>query len=141
MGPLELLYSWQALLCAVACIGISQFVKTVVDVSIGSRELKSRPSTPPGDNAKAESARIVGKEKRKDGWFIDRFVVPMTPIVVGCVYANLVPLLPDPLMSFIGTHSLEGLGLVLSKAAWGGACGQFSAYIFDRAKETLGRPR
>ncbi len=111
MGPLELLYSWQAVLCAIACSGVTQLVKTVMDLTMGAK--------------KRDGSRVLSK-----------LVLPLMPIVVGGAYAAFVPLRPEVLIEHVTTH-VGGAWQLVAYAAWGGACGQFADYLFSRAKKTL----
>lgn len=146
MGPLELLYGWQALLCAAACTGTAHLVKTIIDMVHDAKakklneeaQAKLRDSVPPGG-----AFRISGKPptlgtlKRKQSLIITRIILPMTPIVVGMVYANAVPFLPEQLTEWLAANDVPTWQVMLGKAAWGGACGQFSNYLYDRIKKTM----
>lgn len=111
MNPLEMMYSWQALLCAAACVSLTKLVKTVLDLS-------------------------MGKEKRKANRWVTKLVLPMTPVIVGLVYAIVVPLRPEILLSYAETH-LSGVWLYLGYAGWGAACGQFSTMLHGKAMDLL----
>lgn len=126
-NPLELLYSWQAMLVAVAATGITQLVKTLIDVLWGR-------STSPANVA--ESAK-AGAEARKRGILINRFILPMTPIFVGAFMAMVVPIRPDPVIAYVVTHGISGVGKFMVYAAWGAACGQFASHLFDKIKGLL----
>jgi hypothetical protein len=112
MGPLELLYGWQALLCAFAANGVTQFVKTVLDL-------------------------VIGKDERRSIRWLNRLMLPATPIILGAIYAMLVPWLPEPMTEYLAAHNIQGVSELIGRAAWGAACGQFAAFLFDRVKETL----
>lgn len=163
MGPLEIMYGWQAVICAIVCTGCTQFVKVFIDTiyekvvwkkmptskkkvlrdslrppPLPQMDLKGNPkklSFPPG----AEDAlqNEMGTAVRKQSVIITRFVLPMTPIFIGIVYANLVPLLPEILNEYLTERGISGFALVLAKGAWGGSCGQFANYAYDRLKKTL----
>jgi hypothetical protein len=126
-NPLELLYSWQAMLVAIAATGITQLVKTILDVLYG------RGSSPAN---LVESAK-AGAATRKRTLLINRFVLPMTPIVVGAVMAMVVPVRPDPVLAYVATHGITGVGKFMVYAAWGAACGQFASHLFDKIKGLL----
>jgi len=111
-SPLDLIFSWQAILCATACVGITQLAKTSIDVAIGA-------------------------EKRKRSRALSLFVLPMMPIWIGATYALLVPMAPDVLTQHLDAHEIDGWQRWLSLAAWGGACGQFSTYVYERVERTL----
>lgn len=109
MGPLEMLYGWEAMLCAIACIGISQLVKTILEVSV------------------------------KKPWpvSVKRLVLPMTPIFVGALYAMVVPFLPGPILEWYAANEVPTWQMLLGAAAWGAACGQFANYLYDRVKKLM----
>ena len=111
LGPLTLMYSWQALLCATACVGVTQLVKTLLDLT-------------------------MGKEKRKANKWITRLVLPLTPILVGAIYAALVPLRPEALVEYAAEHINDGWQYV-GYAGWGAACGQFSTMLHSKLKDFL----
>lgn len=113
MGPLELLYGWQAVLCALAANGVTQLLKTTL-------------------------ALAMGKDRRASKW-VKRVVLPLTPILIGATYAAFVPLLPGVLTQYLADNGIEGMGRTLSCMAWGAACGQFAAYLFDRVKNVLAK--
>lgn len=110
MGPLEMLYGWEAMLCAIACIGISQLVKTILEVTV---------------------------DKPWPIW-VKRLVLPMTPILVGALYAMAVPFLPPPILEWFAENGDIPLWReLLGAAAWGAACGQFANYLYDRVKKLM----
>lgn len=111
-SPLDLLFSWQAILCAAACVGITQLVKTSIDVAIGA-------------------------SRRKRSRALSLFVLPMLPIWIGAAYALAIPMHPEVLGQYLTTQAIEGWPRALSLAAWGGACGQFSTYVYERVERTL----
>jgi hypothetical protein len=113
MGPLEMMYSWQALICATACVGLTQLTKAVLDVSMGA-------------------------EKRKASRWLGVVVLPALPVVFGVGYAVLVPLRPEVLLGYINQHVQEGWAWQAAAfGAWGAACGQFATTLFDRLKAAL----
>lgn len=111
MGPLEMMYGWQALLCAVACVGVTQAVKTILDLT-------------------------MGKEKRQANRWLCYVVLPMTPILVGALYGGLVPLRPEVLHEYVAEHA-PGAWSYVAFAAWGAACGQFSTMLHQKLKDFL----
>lgn len=110
-NPLELMYGWQALLCAVACTGVAQLVKTILDLTMGA-------------------------EKRKANRWVTRLVLPLIPIVAGMLYGLLVPFRPEALIAFVAEHADDAWGY-LGYSVWGGACGQFSAYLYTHVKKLI----
>ena len=114
MGPLDLLYCWQALLCAVACTGTAQLAKTVLDLLW------------PG-----------GRDARRANRWISRVFLPLMPIVAGVAYAVVVPARPEVLTAYV--EAMEAGGGWLVYAAWGGACGQFADYGYAKVTKALQR--
>ncbi len=111
-NPLELLYSWQALLCAVAVVGLMKLITTIIDLT-------------------------YGKAKRKGNKWLSALVLPVSTVLVGALWAMLVPLRPEVLIAFVTAHVDDGFFAVLSFGAWGGACGQFAQTLYDRANDLL----
>lgn len=109
MNPLDLIYCWQALLVAVACVGVTQLIKTVIDAT-------------------------MGKERRRNSVVLTRFVLPMAPIVIGVIVAVLVPVRPEVLIDYVQARVTNTWGELSTYALWGGACGQFADYIFTKVK-------
>jgi hypothetical protein len=129
MNPLELLYSWQALLIAIAATGITQLVKTVIDVAWGHKDAEPTPTM--------KDAKRVGEALRKRNLIINRLVLPMTPIWTGALMAVLIPIRPEAIITYIAEQHIEGAGRLLVFAAWGAACGQFADYGFNKVKAAL----
>jgi hypothetical protein len=141
MNPIEFLYSWQAVLVAVTATGITQLVKTLIDIIWGTRAIKKAASIPPpaadGTAAPAPKPAQVGKEIRKSSLVINRLVLPITPILVGALFAVLVPARPDVIVEYVTTHEV-GTTQYLIYAAWGAACGQFADYFWSKIKNVVG---
>lgn len=114
MNPIEILYSWQALLCASACVGVTQLVKRALDVRLG-------------------------EEARKASRLLSVLALPTLPIVVGALYALAVPMAPEALTAYLDAHGIEEADRALSLAAWGAACGQFSTWTYERAERWMRR--
>lgn len=112
MGPLELLYGWQALLCASACIGLTKLIKAIIDLSLS-------------------------KEKRRANPWLNALVLPMVPVVLGAIYAVAIPLRPEVLLAYTKSQELEGFLLYLAYAGWGAACGQFATTLHGKLKDFL----
>lgn len=125
LGPLSLMYSWQALICATACVGVTQLAKTLIDI-LYRKKVKDQA----GDKEHA-------REMRKDNAWLTRVVLPLIPILVGAVYAMVVPLRPEVLVEYTAEH-VDGAGMqALAFAAWGGACGQFATMLHQKLKDFL----
>lgn len=129
MGPIEVLYCWQSLLCALAASGLTQLVKTIIDVWWGHASEVPTPTL--------KDKQEVGKFLRQRTLILNRIVLPTMPILFGVLYACIVPARPDALVAYIAAHSL-GLSAYWIFAAWGGACGQFADYVMAKAKDVLG---
>lgn len=106
MGPLEIIYGWQALLCAAACYGLTKLVSTILDLT-------------------------MGEEKRKANRWLSKVAMPVTPVVLGALWATLVPLRPDVIVEYAAAH-LDGLWVTVAYAGWGGACGQFATMLHQK---------
>jgi hypothetical protein len=143
-NPLEILFSWQAILVAIGAAGLTQLVKTIYDVRKGQVVSASLPPPPPlveGSVAAPavplvmiRAAAKVGKKSRSV--LIDRIILPMCPIVFGMGLAMLIPARPDPIVEYVKLHEI-GKSALLIYAAWGAVCGQFADYIFVKVKKKL----
>lgn len=127
LGPLSLMYSWQALICATACVGITQMIKTIIDIMYLPK-VEDQPGGP---------HRSAAKEKRKENLWVTRVTLPVIPVLVGAVWAAVVPLRPDVLVEYVKAEELQGLWMVLAYGGWGGACGQFSTMLHSKLKDLL----
>lgn len=60
MGPLEMIYSWQAML--VACIAwmVTQFVKTAIDIHAGHSVIQKQSMLPPAPESATATAEVPG---------------------------------------------------------------------------------
>jgi hypothetical protein len=85
MNPIEILYSWQALLVAITASGLTQLIKTIYDISKGRQVLKKISTPPPAPTEKPvgyrDSAKpaAVGKEVRQSNVWLNRVVLPVIP--------------------------------------------------------------
>lgn len=131
MGPLSLMYGWPAILLALAAAGLTQLLKAVIDTAYEAQWKRM------DDDAKAAHKASSGRGRRKQSIVVTRFVLPMAPILIGMAYANVVPLIPEELLSYITENAIDGWQAMAAKAAWGGACGMFSNYLYDRMKKTM----
>ena len=130
MGPVEILYCWQSVLCAMTAWGLAQLVKTSIDVWYGRGDL-GRGTAPTMD-----TKLVAGKTVRKASVVINRIVLPVVPVVVGAVFAMAVPARPDVLTTHVAAH-VEGWTGYLIYAAWGAACGQFASFAYDKIRDLL----
>lgn len=133
MNPLDLLYSWQAVLIAIAATGVTQLIKTVLDVVWGHKDAQPTPTV--------KDAKKVGEARRKRSLIVNRLVLPMAPIWTGALMASVIPIRPEALVEYITAQHIEGWGRILVFAAWGAACGQFADYGFSKVKAALQGPR
>lgn len=108
MGPLELIYSWQALLLALMVCGITHTTKTLLDY-------------------------FLGKEARKENVFVTRILLPSVAVVSGIVLAIVVPLRPEVLLNYADQYDLNWTRYLVY-GSWGGACGQFCDYFYSKVK-------
>lgn len=112
MGPLEMLYSWQSVLCAVTVVGVLRGITSILDVRYGA-------------------------EAWRKNRYLSIIVLPMLTILVGAIYAAIVPLRPDPLDHYVTMKVSSMWAQSLCFMAWGAACGQFSTTLYDRAKDLI----
>ena len=102
MDPLSILYSWEAILLAIAISAVTQTLKGLL---VNVREAR----------------------------WVKLGALPAVPIAVGVALAIFVPLRPDSLVQYAAERG-DSWSIF---AIWGAAVGQFSAYLYDRAKKTL----
>jgi hypothetical protein len=148
-NPIEILYSWQALLVALTASGLTQLTKTIYDISKGSKEIKKGSVPPPVLSPPSETAEspyrdpvlvkpaIVGKETRKANLWLNRVIFPMVPIFFGALLGAFLPLHPEVLVTYVDAHVEGAVMATLVYATWGAACGQFADYIFSKAKAVM----
>lgn len=109
LGPLSVLICWQSLLLALCVATGTHGVKSAIDYAIEG-----------------------GKEARRQKIFVNRIVLPATPIVLGAAVAVLVPLHPEALLQYITDHGLGGGKKLAIMIAYGSCLGQFSDYVWHR---------
>ena len=112
MGPVEILYNWQAVLLAVGVAALVEGIKRAINVAAG------------------------GSDKRKAMRWVTEVVLPLLPLFAGSLGAILVPLHPDKLTEYVTAHPSVKPWVVYG--AWGAAIGQFSDYLYQRAKSVMG---
>lgn len=108
LGPLAVLYSWQSLLLAFGVAAITNVLKNAIDLKLGGRAVRQRKL------------------------FAHRVVMPLMPIVLGALGGALVPMHPEALTDYLTAHNVVGFRFYISLAAYGGAVGQFSDYVWHR---------
>ncbi len=128
MNPIEVLYSWQSVVLAVAVAGLVQAIKTTLDTALGAAPPGRKPET-----TDRRAARATGREIRKQSALLTRIILPLLPIIIGAVLAMIVPLRPDILTEYAKTHG-ENVGIY---GLWGAAMGQFADYIYQQAKRNI----
>lgn len=133
MGPLDSIFCWQALLVALTASGITQFVKTIMDVTWGTNDPTPTPTL--------DAAKAVGASIRRSKLILNRVVLPATPILAGCLFAMVVPVRPDNLSHYVDTHTMAWWQQYLTYGAWGAACGQFADYGVSKVKDFFGTRR
>jgi hypothetical protein len=111
-GPLEMMYSWQALLCACAVVGLTKLVTAAVDVQLGI-------------------------ERRKSNRWLSIVILPSVTVVFGLFYAMLIPLRPETLDSYVSAKVESHAIQLLCYGAWGAACGQFATTLYDRVRDVV----
>lgn len=111
-NPIELLYSWQALLLAGLVMGLTQFIKTVIDLKIS-------------------------KEARKNNPVLNTLIMPALNPLFGFLIAMVIPARPEVLIEYATTHVLVQWESLLVFGAWGAAVGQFADYIFSKVKTAM----
>lgn len=119
---LNLFYSWQAILVTVACVGVTQLVKTIIDVVIARRRSTNRKSA---------------ASLRHQSMVLNRIILPLLPILVGFVVGMLVPFRPEVLTTYVEAKITDFWTAQLSYGFWGAACGQFSGFVYDKVRELL----
>jgi hypothetical protein len=117
-NPVSMLFGWEAIFCAITASALTQLIKTIIDV-VYQRKF-----------GKAE-----GLKKRKGNVIITRLVLPMMPPLFGAAYAMLVPFIPETLITWFTSHEVDAWQRLLGLAVWGGACGQFSDYLYSKVRK------
>lgn len=130
MGPLESIFCWQALLIAITAAGVTQLVKTLIDITWGTQAPDPTPTL--------AAAKKVGADLRRQTLILNRVVLPMTPIFAGFLFAAIVPMHPENLIEYVTTHNIVWWQAALIYGSWGAACGQFSDYGVSKVKDFLG---
>lgn len=110
LGPLEILFSWPSVIAAAAVVGIMATLTTVGSLTIPA-------------------------SFRQTKWY-RKVILPVVTVLVGALYALVVPLRPEVLLEYAAEH-LSGAWVYLGYMGWGAACGQFSQTIYDRLKDLL----
>lgn len=114
MGPLEMFFSAQSVLCAVIVVMVMKLVTTILTGTMG-KESSGRP------------------KYRRNKW-VTKLFLPLVTVGLGAAYGWLVPFRPEVLAEFFTEHpEVEGWH-TLADMSWGAACGQFSQTLYDRVK-------
>jgi ABC-type molybdate transport system permease subunit len=130
MNPLELLYSWHGILIACMVVGLTQLLKSSLDVAWG--KFDETPTPTMGE------ARKVGEELRRKNVILNRVIMPVAPLVIGFLLAILIPVHPEVLIEYVNEHVAKTWQHYMIFGAWGAACGSFADYTFSKAKGVFG---
>lgn len=125
-NPVEILYSWQAVLVALMTAGLTQLIKTLLDIYGGLKAAEETPTV--RDMAK------VGKEVRKRNLLLNRVILPAIPLVIGALIGAFVPLRPEVIIEYVEAH-VQGLWQGIVYGAWGAACGLFADYLVTKIRD------
>jgi hypothetical protein len=139
MGPIEIIFCWQAVLCALVASVVAQAAKTLIDIRAEAavRRLpvavqdRLRRSVQPGRPMR------LGKLRRKQSRLMTQVVVPGLAIVAGMAFAVLVPFVPEQLSGWFDSHEMAWWQELSGRAAWGAVCGQFANYAYDRVRNLV----
>lgn len=127
MNPIDVFYSWQSLVLAIAVAGTVQAIKKGIDTIYGV--------APARRQSKTSKAHVVGREIRKSNLLLTRGLLPLLPLLMGALLASTVPLHPDILAVYA-----EGKGGNRDwtiYALWGAAIGQFADYLYQQIKRNF----
>ncbi len=108
LGPISVLYCWQSLLLAFGVSATTNYVKQAIDWKLG------------------------GKDARANKIFVNRVILPALPLILGALGGLFVPIHPDALTLYLTEHAVTGTKYYIALAAYGGAVGQFSDYVWHR---------
>jgi len=115
-NPIYIFFCWQSLVLALAVSGSVQFIKRVLDTR-------------------------MGVERRKNNKYITRVLLPTLGLFLGALYANIMPVRPEILITYVTNHKESWANPVWGMAAtyggWGAAVGQFADYIFTKVKRLI----
>jgi hypothetical protein len=150
-NPVEIMYSWQALVIAGIASGLTQFVKTAIDLALGNKKTEARrPSLPrmAGNRVPAllppptiKGAIQEGKQHRSHIKWLDGFLLPALPPLFGFIVAAVLPVYPEALQVYIDLMTEKqvlavGMAWTIT-GPWGAACGQLADYVVSKAKRTM----
>lgn len=107
LGPLEVFYSWQALLMSVI-------------VYSATRSIKS-------------SMYLLAKEDERRKLWVKHVALPVLPLLIGSLVAISIPMRPDLIEKYA---QVSGSPLAIY-AAFGACVGQFADYIHQRIESVL----
>lgn len=111
--PLEILYCWQALMVAATAAGSVRAFTAMLDA-------------------------YKGPEWRKKREWIGLVMLPTMAVFIGAFVAVFIPIRPDVLDTYLEKlPEDQWLARSAVHALWGGACGQFSSYVYDRLVDIL----
>lgn len=114
MTPLDILYSWQSLFLAVVIATMTQSFKRLVE---GLIERYSG-----GDGVAKRKASLANTT-----------LLPLFPLVLGGLIGRFFPIRPEYLVQYVNENHTS----MAIYAMWGASVGQFSDYLYQRAKGFL----
>lgn len=112
MGPIELFYSWQAILVVLVVYMTTQAVKVSLNIAFG------------------------GQKKRQSNVWVTRVLLPALPPLLGAL-AALLPVHPVTLVDYVLQREFAWWEGQLVFSAWGAGCGQFADYLYTKIKRLL----
>lgn len=114
MNPLDFLYSWQSLFLAVVISTMTQSFKCLVE---GLIERYSGGS---------------GSAKRKAS-LANTTLLPLFPLLLGGLIGRFLSIRPEYLVRYVNDNHAS----TAVYAMWGASVGQFSDYLYQRAKRIM----
>ena len=105
-----MLLSWQTLVLAMIIATGTSGLKTLIDVTAG------------------------GSENRKKNVVLTELVLPAIPAILGAAFGALLPLHPDPLISYVREHDHS---MYMVGASYGFVVSLFSDWLYQRVKRRL----
>lgn len=108
---------------AVAIYGVTQLVKTSIDIGMGYVDV---------------NGKRVPKRKsdlKKYAW-LNRLLLPALPPTLGLLMGAFVPFRPEPLIEYVTTHH-EGFWGVVAYSCYGGIIGVFADTIYTKVKKAV----
>ena len=127
MNPIEILWCWQSLIVALAAAGMTQFVKTAVDIFWGK--------VAPDPTTSLKDMEEVGKTRRKANIALNRLIFPSLPVLFGALLAMFV-LRGDIVAEYVARTPSRWDDYSIY-AVWGGSVGMYADYVVSKVKDVL----